>query len=126
MGIIKKGNVIQAKTGTVARTDTSAKSLFTLPGQAMPTGILVFGAASNAATTAIITFTSTAAGTSTAVTLGTADVKAAGVATSGSLASLAGIAMLKSAAAQTIKATYSETGGASSAGGPYTAVLSYL
>jgi hypothetical protein len=124
---IKIGNVIQAKTGTAARTDTAAKTLFTLPSQAMVTGILGFGTASNATTTAIVTFTATELGTGTATTLGTVDVKAAGVATSGSLASLAGIAMLKQATAYAISATYSETSAsASSAGGPYTFVLSYL
>jgi len=62
--------------GTIARTDTSAKTLFTLPAGAIPTGLAYSSpAASNAATTATISVGN--AGGSGAEYLNAADVKTA-------------------------------------------------
>src|SRR5262245_2502233 len=48
------GKVLSVATATVARTDTAAKNLFTLPKGAIPLFIFLFGPQSNAVTTATI------------------------------------------------------------------------
>lgn len=49
------GDVLQVKTATIARTDTTAKDLFTLPANAIVHALLIYGnTASDAGTTATI------------------------------------------------------------------------
>lgn len=121
---IKIGNVIQSKVGTVARTDTSAKTLFVLPADAMIIGVRMFGTASDAGTSATVTLQNKPFDTGTAATFATADAKT----TTGSVAagSLSGIAYSRVGIAQHITAAYAETGDASTAGGSWTVVVEYL
>ena len=121
---IKVGNVIQAKVGTVARTNTSAKTLFVLPADAMIVGIRMFGTASDAGTSATVTLKNVPFDTGTAATFATADAKTTtGAVTTGSLS---GIAYSRVGIAQQITATYVEDGTASTAGGDWTIVVEYL
>lgn len=121
---IKVGNVIQAKVGTVARTDTSAKVLFVLPADAMIVGVRMFGTASDAGTSATVTLKNKPFDTGTAATFATADAKT----TTGTVAagSLSGIAYSRIGIAQHITAEYAEVGDASTAGGSWTVVVEYL
>jgi len=121
---IKIGNVIQSKVGTVARTDTSAKTLFVLPADAMIIGVRMFGTASDAGTSATVTLQNKPFDTGTAATFATADAKT----TTGSVAagSLSGIAYSRVGIAQHITAAYAEVGDASTAGGSWTVVVEYL
>jgi hypothetical protein len=124
---IKNGNVVQAKTGTAAYTDTTAKITFTLPASAMIIGVRVFGTASNAGTTGVLTLKNIPLSTGTPATFAVIDVKTALSAVTGLFAvtSLSGIAYSRAGEPQQISATYSETGGAGSAGS-FTFVVEYL
>jgi hypothetical protein len=122
---IKAGNVIQSKVGTVARTDTSAKTLFTLPGNAMIVRTLVYGVAGDSATSSTVTLKNVPFTTGTAATFATVDVKTAGIETTGRNGTLTGIGMNKVAESNQITATYSESG-AASVGGPWTVIVEYI
>ena len=117
---------VETKWNTVARTDTAAKTLFTLPVGAVLLGMSVSSpAVSNAATTATLSVGQS--GGTGAEYLSAYDVKGATGAGQqrpvGPTASLIGAAALTTAV--TVTGTYAETGTASSAGGPWTVVMEY-
>lgn len=116
------------KPMSATRAMTTATKIAVLPADATITGIKFYPTtASNAGTTATVTLTATTV--SGTVTLGTVDVK--GTTTSTSIAS-ANFFNLELVPAATrvgdilIKATYAETGTASSAGGPFYFTIDYL
>lgn len=115
---------ILAKHGTIARTDTTAKNLFTIPAGAVVTGTRLFaGTASNAATTATVSIGKT--GTTNRY-LNAADVKTSAGLVSGTAAQNTNLYTVESATAETqIVGIYAETGTASTTGGPWTVELSY-
>ena len=122
---IKVGNVLQVKVGTVARTDTSAKQIFTLPPNVMITGISAFGVNSDAATSATLTFKSRPIdGSSAAASFGTINAKA--TAAKGTAATLTGIAFARQSSHQVITVEYAEAGTASTVGGDWTVLVEYL
>lgn len=108
-------------TGTIARTDTAAKLLFTLPANAILLGFRYTSpAASDAGTTATISFGKL--GGTGAEYLATQDVKTVGTGRgqqypAGPAASLLGQSV--GVAAQGVTGIYAESGGASTTGGPW-------
>jgi len=121
---LKKGNIVQAKTGSAAYTTTTAKVLFTIPADAMIIGARANGTASNAATTGVLTFSAKNMRTGVAATFAICDVKTAtaGVNATGVLS---GIALARQSDAYQILATYTETGTAATAGA-WTCIVDYL
>lgn len=113
--------------GSVARTDTSNKNLFTLPAGCIPTNILIASTApSNAGTTATLSV-GTVAGAVTDF-LNALDVKTAGTGggsqkPTGSASTKFGVPL---AADTVVDAVYAETGGASSSGGPWIVIIEAL
>lgn len=110
-------------TATVARTDTVAKDLFSLPAGARIVGIEVeVPVVSNAATTANVAVgVKGGSGTQYSTAL---DVKtAAGIVRPTTQAQVANWSI--GSAAVTVTGTYAETGTASTAGGPFTVRISY-
>jgi len=109
------GRVVVAFTGTIARTDTTAKTLFTLPGSCIPLSLSYCSpAASNAGKSG---------GTGTEY-LNAADVKTAAtgagqVVPGGPASTLLG----QLAASQVVTGIYAETGGASNTGGPWVVTI---
>lgn len=124
---IKVGNVVQAKVGTATYLNTAAKVVFTLPTNAMIIGVRVFGTASDATTTGVLTLSNIPFSTGTPAAFAVVDVKTALSAVTGLFAvtSLSGIAFTKVGESQQITATYSETGTAAAAGS-FTFVVEYL
>lgn len=114
-------------SGSVARTDTTNKTLFTIPAGAIPIGIrLASPANSNAATTATLSV-GTSGGAVTDY-LNAVDVKTAATgkgawtpASSGS--ALFGVA---TTAATSVIGVYAETGTASTSGGPWVVQIECL
>lgn len=106
---------------TVARTDTAAKMLFTLPKDFVPTELEIFGAAvSNAGTTATISVGKT--GGSGTEYLNGFDVK--GATGSGQQNPTAAALLGTQLTVDTgITAIYAETGVASTLGGPWTVII---
>lgn len=115
-------NVLKVASNTVARTDTSAKDLFTIPANADVHAIFVYGeTASDAGTTAVIDIGKTGTAdhfvnnfdvkgsTGTGLNLTTAATNLGDVGTSNI----------------TVIGTYAETGGASTTGGDWTVVMLY-
>lgn len=122
---IKTGNVIQVKSATLARTDTSAKVLFNLPPNAQVIGIRAFGTNSDAGTSATLTLKSQPVdGSSAAASFGTMNAKA--TAAGAVAATLLGIAYTRQSSAVQITGLYAETGTASTAGGSWTVTVEYL
>ena len=119
---LKPGNVVQSKTGTIARTNTSNTILFTLPANAMIIRTTAIGPVSDAGTTAVVGVYNIPMGSTSAATVSLADVKAnaqaAGV--------VQGIALNRQAVPQQIYGIYSESGGAASTGGPWSVIVEYL
>jgi hypothetical protein len=113
--------------GSVARTDTSAKTLFTLPAGFIPTNILVAATApSNAGSTA--TLSVGRVGGAATDFLNALDIKTAGTG-GGSQKPSASASVLFGAplaAATVVTGTYAETGGASSSGGPWIVLIEGL
>ena len=123
---IKVGNVIQAKAGSAAYTDTTAKTLFTLPAGAMITAVRLVGTASNAATTGVLTLKNVPRDTGTAATFCVADVKTAtGNTGNFAITAYSGVAQTRVSVPQTITATYSETGTAATEGA-WTIIVEYM
>ncbi len=109
--------VPQVYSATVARTDTTAKALFTLPANAIITGVVVYSAAaSNAGTTATLSVGKS--GTAGAY-VNALDVKTAGT---GAGTVVPNVAVLGTIGTSAVPVTgiYAESGGASSSGGPWT------
>lgn len=119
---IKNGNVVQAKTGTIARTDLTNTYLFTIPAGAQIVRVTASGVVSNAGTTASVNVLNIPIGSTSASAVSVADVKTSAQA----VGTLVGIANTKVSVPQQIYATYSETGAGASAGGPYTVLVEYL
>ena len=120
----KDGMGVFVQTNTVARTDTSAKTLFTLPVGAIIVGLDVIGAAvSNAGTTATLSV-GKSGGTGIEY-LNAYDVK--GATGSGQQSPTAALLMapVKATADTVVTGTYAETGTASTTGGPWAVVLQY-
>lgn len=114
------------KSGSLARTDTTAKELFGLPKGAVISGIYVIGAAaSNAGTSAVVEIGST---TTANEYLASFDVKTAatgeGYVPAGAAA--VGSAMMTPLTADvSVYGKYTESGTASSAGGPWYIKVEY-
>jgi ATP-dependent Lon protease len=114
------------KVFSVARTDTTATLKAVLPADASIIGVKVFGGtASNAGTSATVTIT--AANNSGTVSTGTYDVKTNGAVTGEiTMSGLPNIQPVPLTGDITIKATYAETGTASSAGGAWNVMVTYI
>jgi len=109
------------KIGSIARTDTTAKNLFTLPANTVVIGLkLISGVASNATTTATVSVGIT--GTNTYFISG-ADVKTAAGQLSAAAATNVGTNVGTSAVQ--VVGIYAETGTASTTGGPFLVVMDY-
>ena len=106
--------------GDVARTDTTAKDLFTLRAGDIPIRLEIVGtAASNAGTAATLSIGSTSNATYFAAGI---DVKSATLTSGGlgqSVPSSAGNLGVRLAFDTTVQATYAEAGTASTSGGPW-------
>jgi hypothetical protein len=115
--------LVASKFATVARTDTAAKNLFTLPANAQVVDASVWaGTASNAGTTATVSVGKTGSNT---FFVNAQDVKG----TSGKIrpTALANLnANLSASAATQVVGIYAETGAASNAGGPFTVQIDYI
>jgi hypothetical protein len=115
------GKVVQSKSNTFARTDTAAKTLFSIPALSEIIAIVISGnTPSNAGTTAVVDIGKT----------GTADFFIADydlLTTSGTGVHVPAALNMGSvgSAAINVIATYAETGGASNAGGPWTVTAFY-
>lgn len=126
-GNFQNGRQVTSFVGSVARTDTSAKNLFTLPAGCIPTNILLAATApSNAGTTATLSV-GISGGSGTAF-LNAVDVKTAGTGggsqkPTGSASTQFGVPL---AAATIVNGVYAETGGASSSGGPWIVIIEAL
>lgn len=118
-----RGRSTVLHTNQVARTDTSAKDLFTLKAGDIPLRLAIQGAAvSNAGTSATLSIGSTS---NVAYFLAGFDVKGSGgvgYATPSSTANLA----VPLSFDTVVQATYAEAGTASSSGGPWTVILEVL
>jgi hypothetical protein len=114
------------KAFRVSRTDTTASVKCVLPADATIVDVVIYGAASDAGTTATISVGTT----STANELVNAqDVKTAGGLIRPTSTVGAAFAALENTPLGTdisLYAKYAESGTASSAGGPYTVIVSYV
>ncbi len=120
-GLNTAGFLTQEATGTITRTDTSTASLFTLPADATPLAMYIDGTAeSNAGTAASI---SVGVSTNQDYFLSTLDVKGSTGLGQQVPAALNLASILTSPA--TVSGQYTESGTASSAGGPWTVVMLY-
>lgn len=114
--------VIATYRATISRTDTTAKTLFTLPAGAIPVKLSVFAVAgSNAGTSATISV-GKSGGTGTEYLNGFSVLGAAGQGQNTPNAATNLHASVGSAA-QAITGVYAESGTASTAGGPWTVTL---
>lgn len=118
-----EAKVLITKVNTIARTDTTAKSLFTLPKNAIPVSVRTYWATnSNAGTTATISV-GKSGGT------GTEYENARSVLTGANTTNLAANANMFAAASTTADTTitgiYAETGTASTTGGAFTVEMQY-
>ena len=117
---------VQVKVFTVARTETVAALKAVLPADASIINVRVYGStASNAGTTAILTFTASNNGGT--VSSGTYDVKTNG-ATTGT-ATMSGTPNVQPVPLNgdiRITAAYSETGIASNTGGPWNVLVEFV
>lgn len=115
--------MVATKFATVARTDTSAKNLFTLPIFAQVVDVTLWvGTASNAGTTATVSIGITGNNTNF---INAQDVKA----TSGKIRPTAPtnlMSNLSSTAVTQVVGIYAETGTASTTGGPFTVQIDYI
>lgn len=121
---IKVGNVIQAKVGTLARTNTTSKQLFTLPANAMIIGVRAFGPNSDSLTSATITFETQPINSTTKTTFATINAKTT-AAGADDAATMAGAAYVRQSTPVFVNALYSESG-AASVGGDWNLVVEYL
>jgi len=121
------GKVEELKIFQVARTDTAAVTKVVVPGDASILSVYVYGStASNAATTAIITFN--IIDNSGTISTGTYDVKTNGAVSGGvtNMTNLPNLEALPLAGDKIIQGIYSETGTASTLGGPWKIVVRYV
>jgi hypothetical protein len=121
---LKPGNVIQAKAASAAYTDTTAKTLFTLPANAMIMEATINGTTSNAATTGVLTLYSQEIGSSTAAAaFAVINAKTATGVTGFGV--LSGISFARTSKPVRITAVYTETGTAASAGA-WTVIVKFM
>lgn len=115
--------VCVSKIGSVARTDTTDKNLFTLPATAQVTKIRIwYGTASNAGTSATLSVGKT--GTDTFF-INAQDVKGVAAGTQVDATATNLYASVGTAAIQVV-GIYAETGTASNTGGPFNIQLEYF
>jgi len=116
------------KVFQVSRTDTTASLKAVLPADASILGFLIYGAASNAGTTATISIGSTSANSNEFVNA--QDVKTTGgliiPTASVNSANMPQLENIPLGADIQIYAKYTESGTASSAGGPYKVAIWYV
>lgn len=113
--------------GSVARTDTTAKTLFTLPAGVIPLTVrLASTNNSDAATTATLSV-GTSGGAATTY-LNAVDIKTAATGKGSWVPVTSGSAKLgvANATGETVNGTYAETGGASTTGGPWIVIIECL
>ncbi len=123
-GTFASGKLAVKFVGTVARTDTTAKNLFTLPADAELVSLHYYaGAASNAGTSATLSV-GESGGSATAY-INAADVKTAGTGAGQVFPNAQSMGAVGTSAV-TVDGTYAETGTASSSGGPWTVVAEVL
>jgi hypothetical protein len=123
---IKSGNVVQAKAGSVAYTDTTAKVLFTLPANAMVIRVTGFGTVASGGTSGTYTVKSQPVdGSSAAATLATIDAYDTTIDEEGYRGKMAGIAFARQAVPQYISVVYAN-GTGSAAAGAATVLVEYL
>lgn len=123
---LQPGQIQKAVVGTVARTDTAAKTLGTLPANATLIGITIQSAAgSNAGTTAALSL-GFASGTGTEILNGASVLGAAGAGQNAPNSAVLGQPGSLASAAQTLTGKYAETGTASTAGGPWLVVAEFV
>lgn len=121
---IPVGRMVQVKVSTVARTDTAAKLLFVLPKYAQVIDVeLLTAVASNAGTTAVVSVGNTTAANQLVLNQ---DVKTAAGYIDPTTTAVAAGYFANATADIPIYAIYAETGGASSTGGPWTVIVSYM
>lgn len=122
-----RGRNVVAYTAQVARTDTTAKDLFTLHRGDIPLRISVYGGtASDAGTNARLSIGSTGNATYFVAAM---DLKGSTITSGGigqSFPSSAANLMVPLDFDTTVQATYAEAGNASTAGGPWTVVMEVL
>ena len=122
---LKSGNIIQAKTGSVARSNTSSKFLFTLPAQAMVIGIRAVGATPDATQT--LTLESRLGKSTSVSTFATVAVATTANVTYTQAANLTGISYARQSEPVYVTGKWAEaTTNTSTAGGPYSVVVEYL
>lgn len=121
------GKQEQMKIFQVARTDTAASTKVVIPADSSIISVYVYGSTvSNAATTAIITFN--IVDNSGTISTGTYDVKTNG-AISGAVLNMTNLPNLEAlplTGDKIVQGVYSETGTASSSGGPWKVVVRYV
>lgn len=115
------GKILYQKSNTVARTDTTAKSLFVIPALAEIVEIIISGnTASNAGTTAVLDIGKTGSNSFFVndYSLLTASGLGVHVPAAVNMGSVGATDI-------TVNATYAETGTASTTGGPWTVTVVY-
>ena len=127
---LKQGNVSQFKTGSITYADpgtTVAKTVFTLPSNAMITDVKVFGVASDDTGAATLTFKNVPFdGVGTPATFAVADVKTAISVVTGFFGKvLSGISYARQSAPQQITVTYTGANG-NAAAGSWSFVVEYI
>jgi hypothetical protein len=121
--VLTGGQVQKVIVGSVARTDTSAKTLGALPAGAIITDVTVYSAtASNAGTTATLSL-GKSGGTGTEYLNGL-DVK--GATGSGKQGPVAAVLGAIGSSPVTLTGIYAETGAASTAGGPWLVAVEFV
>lgn len=118
---------VMSFVGSIARTDTSAKTLFTLPAGTIPTNILLSATANSDAGTTATVSVGRVGGAQTDF-LNAIDVKTAGTGKGSQKPSASGSTLfgVPLAADTVVTGIYAETGGASTTGGPWIVIVEAL
>lgn len=123
-----QGHNVTSFVGSIARTDTAAKTLFTLPANFIPTNVLVAATGnSDAGTTATISV-GKSGGSGTEI-LSSLDVKTAGTGKGSQKPSASGSAVFGitvGTSPYVVTGIYAETGAASANGGPWLVIVEGL
>jgi hypothetical protein len=124
--LIPASKDVQTKVFKIARTETTDVLKAVLPGDASIIGVKVFGGtASDAGTSATLTFT--VANNGGTVSSGTYDAKTNGAVTGEStMSGLPNVQPVPLTGDLTVKAKYAEVGTASSTGGPWNVLVTYV
>lgn len=123
----QNGRQVTSYIGSIARTDTAAKTLFTLPAGFIPTNILLAAPAASDASVSATVSVGTVGGAQTDF-LNAIDVKTAGTGKGSQKPTGSGSAWFGAAlaAAKVVTGIYAESGTASTTGGPWTVVIEGL